>query len=92
MLDLVMLSIYCCGMLDLIMLSIYCCGMFFTFTGYCDQYTCTNDRCINNALRCSDYNPCGDESDCIGVEVEEDGGTSFVYYLLCQFPFYKQRL
>lgn len=38
-------------------------------TGKCNasEYSCGNGRCICDGLVCNGYNPCGDESDCIGV-------------------------
>ncbi|XP_053401017.1 uncharacterized protein LOC123550324 isoform X2 [Mercenaria mercenaria] len=32
--------------------------------GECLDYQCDNKRCIPHDLRCTDYNPCGDSSDC----------------------------
>lgn len=36
----------------------------FHLDGHCSQYKCENGRCIPTDLKCSEYNPCGDHSDC----------------------------
>ena len=50
-----------------------------------EQVKCSNGRCIQDDLRCSEYNPCGDNSDCPVLEKVEEQTTSFSYYVLCKF-------
>lgn len=59
-------------------------------TGSCgsEEFNCNNGRCIDNSLKCNDYNSCGDNSDCKftftigGITGAAVGGTVFILIIV----------